>query len=421
MTDIQFAVVDLETTGLFAGASDRVVEIAVIRMTPEGRPLDHYETLVNPDRDVGPSHLHGITAREVKEAPRFADVAGDVLSRLAGAVLVAHNIDFDYRFLDAEFTSLGVDIPDCTRLCTMRLGPLVAGAAASRKLADVCRALSIEAGITHTAATDAALAAQVLTKVLQRISVKSFADLAALQPSGTWIPVEQWPSRPRTGKTLTRKASKAIHAKRPSYIASLIDRLPATLHDDAAINSYLALLDRILEDRRVTVEEQATLEALCRETRLSRDQATKANREYLRDLIRVALADGIITEPEKVDLDDVARLLGIPTTDYEQVLVDVRHSLAPAPAKGADLQGKSVCFTGELVSRINGERVTREQAWGLATQHGMVVRKAVTKDLDILVAVDADSISGKAKKAHKYGIRVIAEPVFFQMLGIQVE
>ncbi|MBI2349783.1 MAG: hypothetical protein HYV05_14165 [Deltaproteobacteria bacterium] len=154
---------------------------------------------------------------------------------------------------------------------------------------------------------------------------------------------------------------------------------------------------------------------------MSRDQATKANREYLRDLFGVALADGIITEPEKVDLDDVTRLLGIPTADYEQVLVDVQNSLAPAPAKGAELQGKSICFTGELVSRINGERISREKASELATKHGMIVRKAVTKDLDILVAADAESMSGKAKKAHKYGIRVIAEPVFFQMLGIQVE
>lgn len=405
-----------------------VVEIAVIRMASEGRLLDHYETLVNPNRDVGPTYIHGIASRDVKEAPMFADVAGDVLSHLAGAVLVGHNVDFDYRFLDAEFTRLGVDFPDCSRLCTMRLGPRVARATVSRKLQDVCRALGIEVGIAHTAATDAAATAQILTKVLQRIPVETWHDLAALQPSGAWIPAEQWPSRARTGKILTRQASKAIHTNRPSYIAGLINRLPATLHTDAAIDSYLALLDRILEDCRVTLEEEAMLETLCRETRVAREQATKTNLEYLRDLVRVALADGIITEPEKVDLDDVARLLGIPAAEYQQFLTDgyseYRHgrkSPAWAPAEGADLRGKSVCFTGELISRINGERVTREQAWELATQHGMVVRKAVTKDLDILVAPDADSMSGKAKKAHKYGIRVIAELVFFQMLGIQAE
>ena len=47
--------------------------------------------------------------------------------------------------------------------------------------------------------------------------------------------------------------------------------------------------------------------------------------------------------------------------------------------------------------------------------------KNVIKKLDYLVAVDPDSMSGKAKKAREYGIRIIAEHVFWRMLGVDVE
>ena len=63
----------------------------------------------------------------------------------------------------------------------------------------------------------------------------------------------------------------------------------------------------------------------------------------------------------------------------------------------------------------------RSKAEEIATEQGMVVKKNVTRDLEILVVADPDSMSGKAKKARTYGTRIIAEPVFWQMMGIQVE
>jgi DNA polymerase-3 subunit epsilon len=45
----------------------------------------------------------------------------------------------------------------------------------------------------------------------------------------------------------------------------------------------------------------------------------------------------------------------------------------------------------------------------------------VTKKLDYLVTPDPDSMSGKAKKAREYGVRIVAEPVFWRMVGVEVE
>jgi len=70
-----FAVVDVETTGFSPRLHDRVIEVAVVRLSPGGLPADEYTTLVNPRRDVGPTHVHGITATEVKDAPTFEQIA----------------------------------------------------------------------------------------------------------------------------------------------------------------------------------------------------------------------------------------------------------------------------------------------------------------------------------------------------------
>lgn len=82
--DLDIAVVDVETTGFAAERTDRVVEIAIVRLSQSGEVLDEFETLVNPQRDVGPTQIHGISARDVRQAPVFAEVAGDVAARLEG-------------------------------------------------------------------------------------------------------------------------------------------------------------------------------------------------------------------------------------------------------------------------------------------------------------------------------------------------
>ena len=51
-------------------------------------------------------------------------------------------------------------------------------------------------------------------------------------------------------------------------------------------------------------------------------------------------------------------------------------------------------------------QITREMAHKLAVEHGLVVKKGVTKDLDFLVVADPDSMSGKAKKAREYSTKV---------------
>ena len=103
--NIRTVVIDTETTGL--GKSDRIVEIAAITIDPKtGEIIDEFETLVNPQRDIGPTSIHGITPSMVEAAPTFDEIATALARRLTGAILAGHNLSFDVRMLFQEYGRL---------------------------------------------------------------------------------------------------------------------------------------------------------------------------------------------------------------------------------------------------------------------------------------------------------------------------
>ena len=79
----RFAVIDTETTGF--SKHDRVVEIACVTVVG-GEIVDEYDTLVQPHRDLGAVHVHGITPEMVQAAPTFDQVLPDIAERIDGAV-----------------------------------------------------------------------------------------------------------------------------------------------------------------------------------------------------------------------------------------------------------------------------------------------------------------------------------------------
>src|SRR6218665_3448663 len=116
-----YAVLDFETTGLAPARGDRVLEVGAIYMDPNFNIDGGIETLVNPQRDVGPTRVHGITARDVLDAPTFDRVAPGLLDMLDGRVIVGHNISFDLRFLVAELEREGYIVPDFVAIDTLQV------------------------------------------------------------------------------------------------------------------------------------------------------------------------------------------------------------------------------------------------------------------------------------------------------------
>ncbi len=101
-------ILDTETTGLEPSLDHRIIEIGCVELhnrRPTGRRFHRY---LNPDREVdeGALAVHGLTRTDLAREPRFAEVAEELLSFLAGAELIIHNAAFDVAFLDAELARL---------------------------------------------------------------------------------------------------------------------------------------------------------------------------------------------------------------------------------------------------------------------------------------------------------------------------
>ncbi len=103
-------VFDTETTGREAEGADRIVEIGcveLVRLAPTGRTL-HFH--INPERDVPDEvvRVHGLTTAFLRDKPVFSDVAARIVEFFGDSPLVAHNAEFDRRFINAEFTRVGM-------------------------------------------------------------------------------------------------------------------------------------------------------------------------------------------------------------------------------------------------------------------------------------------------------------------------
>jgi DNA polymerase-3 subunit epsilon len=112
-------VLDVETTGLEASAGHRIIEIGCVEMfnrRPTGQKFHRY---LNPEReiDAGALAVHGIELARLQQAPKFAEIAAELLGFIEGAELIIHNAPFDVGFLDAELARLPGDVRTVAQLC----------------------------------------------------------------------------------------------------------------------------------------------------------------------------------------------------------------------------------------------------------------------------------------------------------------
>ncbi|GAA5056404.1 DNA polymerase-3 subunit epsilon [Thermocatellispora tengchongensis] len=400
---IGYAVIDVETTGLRPSWHDRIIEIGIVHTDTAGQVTGEWSTLVNPERDLGPQSVHGISASDIRHAPAFKEIAGTLVALLRDRIPVAHNLRFDSGFLHHEFTRIGVPIPPLHDLgvCTMtearRFLP-----DAPRNLAGCCAMADIPLDGRHDALIDARAAARLL---------RHYLDLT--HPASPWpvtlrsAATTTWPVLDDTGTAWVRRG---VSAERENhFLARILDRLPQTAQPVRA-EPYLALLDQVLLDHHISAAEADALVELAASLDLGRADLERLHRDYLTAVAGAALADGIITDAERHELELVARLLRMSPMAVEEALKEAAVS-ASAPVPRFQLRpGDLIVFTGEM----DGGRETWERR---ARQAGYQPHANVTKKVRLLVAADPDSLSGKARKARAYGIPIVTPDAFSRMLG----
>ena len=167
-------VVDVETTGSVAYKSN-VIEVSVIKATLADGILQQETSLLNPTGKVPPfiTKITGITTAMVSKAPYPEDVWADYEPLLRQDVLTAHNLDFDYGFLQSEYKRLDVHYyrPPSHRFCTVLLSRLMLADLPSRSLPNLVKHFNFDVGVSHRAEADTKacwlLAEILLTRIQQ--------------------------------------------------------------------------------------------------------------------------------------------------------------------------------------------------------------------------------------------------------------
>lgn len=175
-----FSVIDIETSGL-STRRHHILQLALARVD-DGQVVDEWSTLVRlrrPWQRTGPRRVHGITRRSLKGAPDARAALDEFARRVDGTVVVAHNMSFDWTFLERAARRYGVELDASRRLCTLwlsrRLDP---DREQSHRLGDLCERYGVVNERPHDAVHDARSTALVLPHLLAAHRVTTEADLA---------------------------------------------------------------------------------------------------------------------------------------------------------------------------------------------------------------------------------------------------
>lgn len=185
-----YAILDTETTG-GSPADSKITEIAIF-LHDGNRIINKFSTLINPETSIPAfiTNLTGISNEMVRDAPKFYEIAKDIIEITRDAVFVAHNCAFDYGMVRKEFRELGYDYSRL-QLCTVKSSRKVFPGFPSYSLGKLCRSLEIPLNNAHRAEADAEATVrlfemlysnvgdEILTHATQNAAYKSSNPLAA--------------------------------------------------------------------------------------------------------------------------------------------------------------------------------------------------------------------------------------------------
>lgn len=177
MNSRKYVICDIEATGLDADRD--LIEIALITYEDE-KIVEIYETLINPLRTIPEyiSNLTSITNRDLKEAPKFYEVADAIRMRLEGAVFVSHNTEFDLGLLRKKYAEMGQELK-VKNFCTLKVAQHEIPGLSNYNLDALCSFFLIKNTNRHRAIGDAKATLQLFKELLQ-LRLKTYTRILYL-------------------------------------------------------------------------------------------------------------------------------------------------------------------------------------------------------------------------------------------------
>ncbi|MFC0297882.1 ATP-dependent DNA helicase DinG [Geobacillus jurassicus] len=166
----RFVIIDLETTGNGPKKGDRIIQLGMA-VVEDGLIVKRFSSFFNPEQPIPLviQQLTNIDEQMVEEAPLFADKAGEIAAMMHGAYFVAHNVDFDLPFLQAELERAGCPLFAGPTIDTVELARIVLPTAESYKLGDLAKRLGLRHDRPHQADSDAEVTAKLFIALLERL------------------------------------------------------------------------------------------------------------------------------------------------------------------------------------------------------------------------------------------------------------
>lgn len=174
-----FVFVDVETSGMSLRTS-RIIEIGMIRVE-NGKIVGKFQSLVNPKVYLAPevTRLTGITEEMLQAAPSFREIIEDVIELLDGAILIAHNVAFDYAHIKKELKLLKIPyIPQ--RLCTVKLSRALFPHEKHHNLDAIIQRHNFSIANRHRAFDDANILVQFLDVLEKHFGKKTLENVIQL-------------------------------------------------------------------------------------------------------------------------------------------------------------------------------------------------------------------------------------------------
>ena len=162
-----FAIIDIETTG-HSYKNGKITEIAIYQHNGV-KITDSFNTLIFPEMDVPYfiTELTGINNNMLIGKPKFYEVAKKIIEFTAGRTFVAHNVNFDYKFIQEEYKRLGYNFNRKT-LCTVQLSRKLLPGHRSYSLGKLCADLEIKINGRHRADGDALATVKLFELLLKK-------------------------------------------------------------------------------------------------------------------------------------------------------------------------------------------------------------------------------------------------------------
>ena len=196
-----YSIIDIETTGL-SPEKEKITEIAIY-IHDGNKIIDEFVSLVNPEKSIPYfiTRLTGITNDLVENAPKFYEIAKKIIEITENRIFVAHNAEFDYGFIKAEFASLGYEFKR-NRLCTVKLSKKIIPGHRSYSLGKLTEELGIEVIGRHRAAGDAFATVRLFEHLLKEdakskplIEEMSYHSIKNLHPEFNKSIIDELPEK----------------------------------------------------------------------------------------------------------------------------------------------------------------------------------------------------------------------------------